>query len=205
MEVTDQQSRMVLIPLRNTVNNHQVNAEISKFLFFLGAKSGLNVILGVNDQNQVVNGELLPYRNQSLSLVPDFNVKLLKRIQLLYRGQLSWFINRPADQALGFSQRLFTANQSLQLTYSPRANLHLGASGQQLFTAQRAGQDLNYFFVDAYTRYKVVKWRTEFEFNLTNIADIQTFGYAVLDANSSLINRYDIRGRMGVLKIIFNL
>lgn len=201
--VEEQITRAILVPLQNTIRNHQISADLSKFVFFLSGKSGIRIDWNLANQNQIVNGELLPYQNRSLTLRPDLSLKLLRRVQLRYANHLTWYRNEPRAGAAGFSQRLFMVNQSLQLTYSPKPYWHLSARGQQLHTDREQGTSLNYFFVDANVRYRVARWRTEFEFDWTNITNIRTFEYSMLVNNMALDSRYEIRGHMFLMKASF--
>lgn len=203
VEVNEQVTRMVLVPLKNSVSSHQINAEISKFIFLVGAKSGIRADWQIANPNQFVNGQLLPYRQQTFSLRPDLNFKLFKQVQVEYLNSLTWYRNEPRESDAGFMQRLFMMSQRASLIFSPRNDIHLTARGQHLYTRRNIGGNLSYFFVDANARYKIEAWQTEFELDVTNIANVRTFEYAMLMGNTRFFNRYDIRGAMVLLKANF--
>lgn len=202
-QVTEQLTSVVALPLTNRQTQHNAVAGISKFLFFLGVKSGITAKWSLTNDNQLVNDALLPYRNRMFSLSPDLNAKLLGRINVAYIGNWSWLHNEPRQRGLPFSQRLVTFSQSVQLYYSPSAMLDIGLKGQQLYTKQREQANYNYFFMDANARYKIPTWRIVLEFDLFNIANIKTFEYIALTTNSRHNNRYQIRGRMALVKAAF--
>lgn len=203
MEVEDDLTRIVVLALNNAFDQHDVSSEVTKFIFFLGANSGIRAHWATARQNQIVNGELLPYRNNAFTLTPELGAKLFRKVDLRYFSSFSWYRNEPITGGALFSQRLFAFNQHTELTYSPKNHIHIGVKGQQLYSAQHGQPSLNYYFVDADLRYKVAPWNVELELNLTNMTNVKTFEYAALMTNYAFYNRYEIRGRMALLKAIF--
>lgn len=205
LEIDGRRSRLINTPLFNTSVRHTLNVALTKFIFWLGAKSGTNIMAGVIENDQLVNDDLVPYRSRFLSIVPDLNVELLKSMQVNYNGRLSWFLNSPIKPKTAVVQRLFVADQSFRLSYSANPTMHLGLSGRHFLTNGHSSRNFEYLFLDAFIRYKVAKWRTEFELDLTNVTNISTFDYSLLEINSSYSSTYNIRGRMALLKVIFSL
>lgn len=81
---------------------------------------------------------------------------------------------------------------------------HIQVSGRHLYSHQQALQDINYFFIDSFMRYAHKKWKTDFELRISNIGNNKRFNTYNINANMQSQNSYELRGRMAVLKAVFN-
>jgi hypothetical protein len=59
-------------------------------------------------------------------------------------------------------------------------------------------------FFDTFARYRHKKWNTDFELNLSNIANIKKFETYTISANMQAQNSYELRGRMAIVRAVFN-
>lgn len=206
--VTDDIVRTVLLPFHNDVSSVNADVGISKYIFALGATASLKSSWSTIRSNQLLNDESLPFSNISFMLSPGIEARLFGRISITYDGTGTWMtsrlIGREAAAIIDDRQiRLF--DQSVALTYSPFRNTFLRINGRHQYTSQQQAQDISYFFVDANIRHRLNKWHTELELDLTNLANITAYETYGLSANRFSHSQYRLRGRMAVLKCMFNL
>lgn len=206
--VTDDIARTILLPFDNDVSSVSADAGVSKFIFALGATASVKGSWNTTRFNQLLNGESLPFNNISFTLNPGVEARLFRRISINYNGSGTWttsrLVNRDATIRVDDRQiRLY--DQYVGLTYSPFNNTFLRVSSRHQYIGQQQMQDVSYFFVDANIRRKLSKWRTELELDLINLANITAYETFSLSANHFGYNHYQLRGRMAVLKCIFNL
>ncbi|MGK6350761.1 hypothetical protein [Parapedobacter sp. DT-150] len=206
--VTDNIMNTVLLPYDNNVSTFSTNAGISKYIFALGATAGLKGAWSTSRFNQLLNDQLLPFNNVSVSVTPSFEARLWDRISLSYEGTGTWTTSKliSGETVVTMPDRQIRRyDQSVSLLYSPFRNTFLRLSGRHQYMSQQQLEDVSYFFADANIRYKLNKWNTDIELNLTNLANITEYETYSLSANQFGYNRYDLRGRMAVLKLTFNL
>ncbi|KKX49890.1 hypothetical protein [Sphingobacterium sp. IITKGP-BTPF85] len=77
-------------------------------------------------------------------------------------------------------------------------------SARNTYSHQPGLKDFNYVFFDTFLRYRHKKLKTDFELNLTNLANVKKFETYYISANMQTHNQYELRGRMAVLKAVFN-
>jgi len=201
-------SQTIQLPLINHVNSLNLNAGISKYIFALGATADLKASWGYTQFNQLFNDNLLPFNNISFVLNPGIEARLINRISINYNGIATWITSKSdlgKDNSSLSDRQVQNLDQSIGLTYAPYKNTFLRISGHHQFTKQSETNDVNYFFADVNASYKIVKWRADIELNLTNLANITSYETYSISANNSVYSQYQLRGRMAILKFIFNL
>jgi len=206
--VTDNIINTVLVPYENTISTFSLNAGVSKYVFALGATAALKGSWSTSRVNQLLNGELLPYNHITASIAPSVEARLWDRISLSYEGTGSWTTSRlvAGERAVRMPDRhIQRYDQSLNLMYSPFRNTFLRLNGRHQYTRQAQLEDIRYFFIDANIRYNLNKWNTDLELNITNLGNITEYETYSLSANQFGYSRYDLRGRMAVLKLTFTL
>lgn len=206
--ITDNIARTVLLPFANDVSSFSANGGISKFIFTLGATASLKASWSTSRFNQLLNGAALPFHNQSLTLNPGMEARLFDRVSINYNGSGTWTTSRLVRQeatAAAADRQLRQFDQSVGLTYAPFNNTFLRVDGRHQYTSQQQQSAVSYFFADANIRYKLTKWRTDVELNITNLANITSYETYSLAANRFAYSHYQLRGRMAVLKVTFQL
>src|SRR5690606_38237043 len=146
---------------------------------------------------------LLPINNISFILNPSLEARLLNRISLNYGSTATWITSKSGiknNKSTLPDRQIQNLNQSMGITYAPYKNTFLRVSGRHQLTKQSGIKDVNYFFVDINASYKLVKWQTDVELNLTNLANVTSYETYSISANSSIYSKYELRGRMAVLK-----
>lgn len=209
-------SKTVLIPFDNEVNSFSANMGLSKYFFNLGATSGLKLSWNQSQSAQLINGDSYPYTTESISISPSFETRLFNKIGFDYNSALNIstsFIDQPASGSLGpsgsnsnnLSQQYHTLNQNVNLNYNITRFLTARLTGRHQLIKNSFQPTRNYYFIDGFVRYRYVKWRTDFELDLSNLADIKSYRTYSVTANQSFVSQYDLRGRMVVLRTVFNL
>lgn len=197
--------RTVLLPYKNDQSSTDFSVDLSKYIFVLNTTLSVNTVIKKTNYNQLINNTLYPFTNKGLTLEVSIDSKLPGEITLSYKGRGFW--NR-SEQKPGkgnnydINGKTKRFDQSLNIGYSPITNLFLHLSGRHIYGSQSS---VNYLFVDLQARYKFLKWHTDFELNITNIANIKNYEVFSLSSNQYYVSRYEIRGRMEILKAIFNL
>ena len=208
VSLTDDIARTVLLPFDNDISSVGAHGGISKFIFAVGATASLRAAWSTTRFNQLLNGEALPYHNQSLTLQPGFEARLFRRISVTYNGTGTWTTSRPIKQQAGTlseNRQIQQFDQSIGIMYSPFSHAFISFKSRHQHTHQQGQKSINYLFIDVDIRYNITRWRTDIVFNLTNLSHITSYQTYALSANHFLNNRYNLRGRMAVLKATFNL
>ncbi|MFC3199670.1 carboxypeptidase-like regulatory domain-containing protein [Parapedobacter deserti] len=205
---TDNIERTVLLPFENDISSFSANGGISKFIFALGATASLKASWSTSRFNQLLNDELLPFNNIAFMVEPGVEARLFGKVSITYSGAGTWTTSKLViGEATGLvnDQRLRMVDQSVGISYSPLRNTFLRVNGRHQYTRQPTLRDISYLFADANLRHRVQQWRTDLELNITNLANITAYETYSLSANRFGYRRYQLRGRMAVLKCVFNL
>lgn len=206
--INDNISQTVLLSMVNNVSNIRANAGISKYVFALGATADLKASWSKMRYNQLFNGELLPFNNLSYQVNPSVEARLWNRVSMTYNGVISWTTSKILKEesiTLFPDRQVQSLDQTIGLGYSPIRSSFFSLTGKHQYSKQPQSSDVNYFFIDAHARYKITRWKTDVELNLSNLANVKSYETYSISANRFLQNQYDLRGRMAVLKLIFNL
>lgn len=206
--VTDDIANTVLLPYENDVSTFSTNAGVSKYSFALGATVGIKGSWSTTRFNQFLNNELLPYSNRSFAVTPSFEVRLWDHIGFNYEATGTWTTSKLVSKEMAVrmpDRQIQRYDQSVNLLYSPFRNTFLRLSGRHQHTSQAQLEDISYFFTDANIRYKLNQWNTDIELHLTNLANITEYETYSLSANQFGYSRYDLRGRMAVLRLTFTI
>jgi hypothetical protein len=201
-------SQTVLLSMVNNVSNIRANAGISKYIFALGATADLKTSWSSTRFNQLFNEELLPFNNFSFVVNPSVEARLWDRVSMTYNGTVSWTTSKMVkeESITTFPDRqVQSLDQTMGLGYSPIRGSFFSLRGKHQYSKQPQSQDINYFFIDAYAQYKITRWKADVELKLSNLANVKNYETYGISANHFLHNQYDLRGRMAILKFIFNL
>nr|WP_294991353.1 carboxypeptidase-like regulatory domain-containing protein [uncultured Sediminibacterium sp.] len=199
-----QQSK--LIQLVNILENFNAYLNLSKYIFPLrttfSGKLSWQRTLG----NLLQNDALLKIQVNSNTYGATINSKLSSWFNISYSSTYTKFgsrqmdkmpINQSGSPAVKRWQHEFNANFSISNDFY----FKIGGDSYQYIVA--GSQQNNYTFVDAAFSYKLNKLKTDIELSLTNLANIDTYGTALLSSNSIVESSYPIRPRMALLKFYF--
>jgi len=206
--MNDNISQTILIPFDNDISSFGASAGISKYIFALGATTSLKGSWSTSRSNQFLNGESLPYHNESWAVSPTIEARLWKKISTNYEATGSWTVSRSAREdanATALNRQIRRFDQNLSLSYSPVRSMFFRVTGRHQFVQQPSMEDLSYYFLDAKVRYTLTKHKMDFDLDLSNLANVRNYETFSLTANQFSHSQYQLRGRMAVLKVSFNL
>jgi hypothetical protein len=95
--------------------------------------------------------------------------------------------------------------QQASVFYNPAEDLQFKLAGEHYYTYQQGNPDLKYFFADASAKFRIPKWKTDFELSALNFLNVKTYNALYLSANMLTASSYTLPGRIVLLKAMFNL
>lgn len=207
-ELTENIQRTVLLPYKNDQSVLSANAGISKYLIGLNSTVSLKSSWNSARFNQFINNEQLSFLNNSFSLNANIESKFFGKITFSYAGTGLWntskqVVQKAASAHLDNQTKKF--DQNIALGFTPGTRLFVILKGRQIYSRQADLSTINYLFLDSKIRYKFLKWRTDLEFDLTNMLNIKTYEVFGLSSNQFSVSSYQLRGRMGILRATFIL
>jgi len=188
----------------NKRNSFTVSSGISKYLFELHTTISGNYSWQYSRSNQFFNQLPLPYDSYSQTMSANFDSKINKQIFLKYSGTYSHSTSEPAHSS-ATKQTSNRLRQQADLTWLPVKVVYFKVSMEHLYNPNKNVSKVNSFFADATLQYKINKYKMDVEFSLLNIANTKVYNITSLSANSLSVTSYPLRGRMALLKAIFNL
>ena len=196
--------RQTIIPLNNTINSFTLYSGASKYMFKLHATVNLKASAKQSDWMQLQNGLLLGYTNNTYSIFAGLTPKINKWLNMAYSG--SYVVSSSklkVDNAL--PQTVVQMQHGLEVNIFPNDNFFIKIKGEDFFVQQKQlNITNNYFFADASARYKTNKIKTDFVFEVLNLANVNQYTTANISANNLVQNSFAIRPRMFLLRAFFN-
>lgn len=202
--ISEEVSQTELIQQENAVQSYGVNAGFDKYLFGLASTLKLNGSINWTDYNQLFNDELLPFQNVSYTISPSLDLKIWRKLNLSYNGNIGLTNTRQIEGMGDLNRTAVNMSQNVGFPFTIFSGFHINMSARHLFSHQEGLKDINYVFMDTFVRYRFKKWKTDFEFNLSNLGNIKRFDMYTISANMEAQNSYQLRGRMGILKMVMN-
>lgn len=202
--IEEDNSQVILVQQENEVKNYGVNVGFDKYLFNWATTIKIGSSIAWTDYNQIFNDELLPFLNTTYTISPRIEAKVWKKLNLSYFGNLGWTTTKQLKANHGLDRNTFNITQNLGFPITLFKGFHMRVSGRHLFSQQQNLKDINYLFLDTFMRYTYKKWKTDFELNITNIGNIKKFETYNINANMQSQNNYELRGRMAILKAVFD-
>jgi hypothetical protein len=194
------------LPFPNTLNILKIYGGISKYLFFINTTVSLNALWTKSEVNQIQNGQLLPFDNYSTNITGKANSKISDWFYFNYLITYSHFQSaQRGDQTIEISEsRINQLQQKATLEFSFPKAVSFNVVGEQLFSQQSFYKNSDVFFMDLTAKYRFKKYHTDLECGIQNIANVKQYNITTVNANSTVINQYTIRGRTGLIKASFN-
>lgn len=203
--ISDTISQTALIQRENSTYTYGIHAGFDKYLFHLASTLKVNASIEWTDYNQLFNDQLLPFQNIAYNLNPSLALKIWRKLNLSYMGTISLVQSKQVDVVGALDRDVVNISQSIGFPVTLFKGFHFNFSARHLYSYQEAFSAINYVFMDTFIRYRSKKWKTDFELNLTNLGNIKRFDTYTVSANMESHNSYQLRGRMGVLKMVFNM
>ncbi|GGH06907.1 hypothetical protein FAZ19_03740 [Sphingobacterium alkalisoli] len=203
--ISNETTQTQLIAKENKMNIYNASIGYDKFLFAWACALKIKAGWSRTDYNQLFNQEILPFVNTSYVLSPSMELKIFKTLNASYTSRLNW-TNTTQQGGIGdLDRNTIFISQEVGLPANLFKSVHVNVKARHLFSHQPGFQNMSYVFFDTFARYRSKKWRTDFELNLTNLANIRTFETYAISANNQSHNVYELRGRMAVLKVVFGI
>ncbi|MBB2148276.1 carboxypeptidase-like regulatory domain-containing protein [Pedobacter gandavensis] len=204
-ELLEDVQRTILLPYQNDQNTINCTLDMSKFIFALNTTISARAVLGSSDYNQLINDQLYPFKNKALTLQAKIESKFFGAVTLSYNGLGLWNESKqkPTEGVIfNINSKTKRFDQNLNIGFAPVNRLFVNLLGRHIYGSQSS---VNYLFTDIQARYKLVKWRTDLELNISNLGNLKTYEVFSLSSNQFFLSRYEIRGRMGMIRATFNL
>jgi hypothetical protein len=176
---------------------------VSKYVFAL--KTTFSA--GFNWQSirsvQLQNDQLLPFNTITETGSFGADTKAGDHVVIDYKATLIQTASHSAVDAS--ANDIDQLHQQASVEYNPVTLVQLKLSGEHYFTRQEGNPDLKYFFADASAKFKVPKWKTNFELSAVNFLNVKTYRAFYLSANTFTASSYALPGRIVLLKVMWNL
>jgi hypothetical protein len=201
--ITNNIQQRVMLPYPNSTDSWALSAATSKYSFALRTTFSAGIQWQSNRSVQIQNEVLLPFNTVVETLTFGAETKVSDQINLSYKASGIQTYTHSAVEASAF--QMDQLQQQASLFYNPTDELQFKLAGEHYFTRRQGNPDLKYFFADASAKFKIKKWKTDFELNAVNFLNVKTYNALYLSANTLTANSYQLPGRIVLLKVLFNL
>lgn len=201
--ITNNIQQRVMLPYPNSTNSWSLSGAVSKYSFALRTTFSGGIQWQSNRSVQIQNNALLPFNTVIETLTFGADTKVSGQVNFSYKASGIQTESHSAVEASAF--HIDQLQQQASVYYNPTDELQFKLAGEHYFTRQRGNPDLKYFFADASAKFKVKKWKTDFELTAANFLSVKTYNALFLSANTLTANSYRLPGRIILLKLLFNL
>jgi hypothetical protein len=201
--ITNNLQQQVMLPYPNATGSWTVSSTVSKYAFGLKTTFSAGYQWQSTRSVQLQNDLLLPFNTITETGSLGADTKIGENVVIDYKATL---IQTASHSAVDVSaNRIDQLQQQTSLEYNPLTNLQFKLSGEDYFTRQEGNPDLKYFFADAAAKFRVSKWKTNFEVGAVNFLNVKTYKAFYLSANTFTASSYALPGRIVLLKVRWNL
>lgn len=193
----------VMLPYANSADSWMLSGSGSKYSFALRTTFSGGIQWQSNRSVQIQNDALLPFNTKTESLSLGADTKVSDKVNFSYKATGIQTDSHSAAEASAF--HVDQLQQQATLYYNPADELQFKLAGEHYFTRQQGNADLRYFFADASAKFKIKKWKTDFELSAVNCLNVKTYNALYLSANTFTAGSYTLPGRIILLKMMFNL
>jgi hypothetical protein len=201
--LTNNLQQQVMLPYPNATGSWTVSSTVSKYSFALKTTFSAGLQWQSTRSVQLQNDQLLPFNTITETGSLGADTKIGENVVIDYKATL---IQTASHSAVDVSaNRIDQLQHQASLEYNPLTNLQFKLSGEDYFTRQEGNPDLKYFFADASAKFRVPKWKTNFEFSAVNFLNVKTYRAFYLSANTFTANSCALPGRIVLVKVMWNL
>ena len=180
--ITNNLQQQVMLPYPNATGSWTVSSTVSKYAFGLKTTFSAGLQWQSTRSVQLQNDQLLPFNTITETGSLGADTKVGEHVVLDYKATLTRTATHSAvDKSANDIDQL---QQNASLEYTPLTNVQFKLSGEHYFTRQEGNPDLKYFFADASTKFRVSKWKTNFELSAVNFLNVRTYRAFYLSANT---------------------
>ncbi|MFI5160613.1 MAG: carboxypeptidase regulatory-like domain-containing protein [Sphingobacteriales bacterium] len=193
----------VMLPFANSIDSWILSTSASKYSFALRTTFSGGIQWQSNRSEQIQNNVLLPFNTTTETLSFGAETKVSDQVNFSYKASgIQTASHSTADVSAFHVDQL---QQQGAVFYNPSDELQFKLAGEHYFTRQEGNPDLKYFFADASAKFRIKKWKTDFELSAVNFLNVKTYNALYLSANTLIANSYTLPGRIVLLKAMFNL
>jgi len=192
-----------MLPYLNSTDSWTLSSSTSKYSFALRTTFSGGIQWQSSRSVEIQNTVLLPFNTTTETLSFGADTKVTDQVNFSYKATGSQIDSHSAVEASAF--HVDQLQQQASVNYNPADELQFKLSGEDYFTRQQGNPDLKYFFADASAKFRVKKWKTDFELSAVNFLNVKTYNALYLSANTLTANSYTLPGRIILLKVLFNL
>jgi hypothetical protein len=201
--ITNNLQQQVMLPYPNATDSWTVSSTVSKYSFALKTTFSAGLQWQSTRSVQLQNDQLLPFNTVTETGSLGADTKVGDHVAIDYKATLIQTASHSAVDAS--ANHIDQLQQQASVEYNPLTNVQFRLSGEHYFTRQDGNPDLKYFFADASAKFRVRKWKPQFEFSAVNFLNVKTYRAFYLSANTFTANSYALPGRIVLLKVMFNL
>jgi hypothetical protein len=201
--ITNNIQQGIVLPYPNSTDSYTLSGTISKYSFALRTTFSGGIQWQSNRSVQIQNNALLPFNTVSETFNVSADTKVSDEVNFSYKATLTQTDSHSPVEASAY--QIDQLQQQATINYDPVEDVQFELSGEHYFTSQQGNPDLKYFFTDASVKFKVNKWKTDFELSAVNFLNVKTYNALYLSANTLTANSYTLPGRIILLKVMFNL
>jgi hypothetical protein len=189
------------LSFQNTSNSWLLNANFSKYLFFISSTVSVTPSYDITSNTLLENGILLPYKTKHTGLTVGLETKINQHLNASYSGNT--IMSRSSSTSTN-DTRFVQIQHRIAVNYLINSNLYIKLVTDHFETHQPAMSKLNYTFMDLSGKYIFSKRKVELEVQSLNLLNTQSYATTFLWGNVSSQSIYRIPGRMLQFRIIFN-
>ncbi|WP_310099546.1 TonB-dependent receptor [Mucilaginibacter pocheonensis] len=201
--ITNSIQQRVVLPYANSTDSWTLNGSVSKYSFILRTTFSGAVQWQSNRSVQIQNNALLPFNTISEIFNVSTDTKVTDQVNFSYKATLTQTDSHSARGKSAF--HIYQMQQQASVNYNPVENVQFRLSGEHYFTRQKGNPDLKYFFADASAKFKINKWKTDFELSAVNFLNVKTYNALYLSANTLTASSYALPGKIILIKAFFNI
>jgi len=201
--ITNNIQERVILPYPNSTDSWALSGSVSKYSFALRTTFSGGIQWQSNRSVQIQNDVLLPFNTVTETLSFGADTKVSDQVNFSYKATGIQVDSHSAVEASAF--HVDQLQQQASVYYNPTDELQFKLAGEHYFTRQQGNPDLKYFFADASAKFKIKRWKTDFELSAVNFLNVKTYNALYLSANTLIANSYTLPGRIVLLKAMFNL
>ncbi len=202
-EILDNIQKIIYLPVKNTQRRFALKGGVSKYLFDIKTTAAIKSQWSNSKYVRIVNNQTVPFTARSLSLNAKLQKKIFQRISIIYEP--TWISDITLSNIKGGGNKLTNhisrIDHYLSIGVSPIKQLNIETIGKQSSIHQSGNNAVKYFFMDTKATYSNKAKRIDLSLTLTNLFNVKHYTLYSSMSNQVIINQYDIRGRMAIVRL----
>jgi hypothetical protein len=194
--------KTVFLPYRNTQYRYSLNAVFSKYIFPLKITASLKSSYSRIRNMGMVNGTLQPFYTEALLFSGKIMKKMFSTVTLTYEPKgvrsISWsdYTDNGKNKSKNHAFRL---DQHMTVGIMPIKQMNVSATARYSVSNKSNSEGVQYFFMDAKAMYTTK--RMDLSLSVNNLFNVTQYKLYSLTPYQLMIDQYEIRGRMGIVRV----